>query len=184
MTDDNTFNSQINYELLVESALREVVRSSLKIAEQNGLPGDAHFYITFLTEYHGVNIPPRLRETHPERMTIILQHQFWDLDVRENDFSISLSFGGRREMMVVPFMSVIDFNDPSVGFGLQFAIEGQDEDDEGDDDNNGVDAQDDNDQTHRLKTPAKKPQGKKSQAQKPQVSADVVSLDTFRKKTP
>ncbi|MGU9962137.1 MAG: SspB family protein [Candidatus Puniceispirillales bacterium WSBS_2018_MAG_OTU23] len=192
MTDDNTFNSQINYELLVESALREVVRSSLKIAEQNGLPGDAHFYITFLTEYNGVNIPPRLRETHPERMTIILQHQFWDLDVREDDFSISLSFGGRREMMVVPFMSVIDFNDPSVGFGLQFAIEGQDdddEDDERDDDNNGIDAQDDNDQTHRIKTPTKKPQGKKPQgkkpqAQKPQVSADVVSLDTFRKKTP
>ncbi|MCE2517786.1 MAG: hypothetical protein J4F41_08150 [Alphaproteobacteria bacterium] len=166
MSDDDTnFTPQINYELLVESALRTVVRSSLKIAEQNGLPGNAHFYITFLTEYPGVNIPKRLKDSHPERMTIILQHQFWDLDVRKDDFTVSLSFGGKRETLTVPFMAVIDFNDPSVGFGLQFALESNDDDDvidEGETLPEGVDV------TTEKAAP---------------VSADVVSLDTFRKKT-
>lgn len=162
--DDTSFAPQINYELLVESALRTVVRSSLKIAEQNGLPGNAHFYITFLTEYAGVEVPPRLKESHPDRMTIILQHQFWDLDVRKDDFTVSLSFGGIRETLVVPFMAVIDFNDPSVGFGLQFALENPDDDDvidEGETLPEGVDQNDD----------------------APMASADVVFLDTFRKKT-
>lgn len=164
MTSDNSFTPQINYELLVETALREVVRSALKIAEQSGLPGEAHFYITFLTEYPGVNIPKRLSESHPEKMTIILQHQYWDLSIDDETFSVSLSFGGQREKLVIPYMAVIDFNDPSVGFGLQFASDNADDDDiidEGEtlpgDDDNHDDA--------------------------PLASADVVSLDTFRKKT-
>lgn len=166
MSDDDTnFTPQINYELLVESALRTVVRSSLKIAEQNGLPGNAHFYITFLTEHPGIALPKRLKDSHPERMTIILQHQFWDLEVRKDDFTVSLSFGGMRETLTVPFMAVIDFNDPSVGFGLQFALETADDDeviDEGETLPEGVE----------LTPDTAEP-----------VSADVVSLDTFRKKT-
>lgn len=163
MTSDNSFTPQINYELLVETALRDVVRSALKIAEQSGLPGETHFYITFLTEYPGVNIPDRLKESHPEKMTIILQHQYWDLNIDEEQFSVSLSFGGQRENLEIPFMSVIDFNDPSVGFGLQFAMDQVDEDtviDEGETLPGSDEVTDDDDAT----------------------SADVVSLDTFRKK--
>ena len=163
MTSDNSFTPQINYELLVETALRDVVRSALKIAEQSGLPGETHFYITFLTEYPGVNIPDRLKQSHPEKMTIILQHQYWDLNIDEEQFSVSLSFGGQRENLEIPFMSVIDFNDPSVGFGLQFAMDQVDEDtviDEGETLPGSDEVTDDDDAT----------------------SADVVSLDTFRKK--
>lgn len=163
--DEKNFTPQINYELLVESALRTVVRSSLKIAEENGLPGEAHFYITFLTKYPGVDIPLRLSETHPERMTIILQHQFWDLEVRKEDFTVALSFGGTRETLIVPFMSVIDFNDPSVGFGLQFALEEDDDEDSIIDEGEvAIDG------------------GNLTEDAAP-VSAEVVSLDTFRKKT-
>jgi hypothetical protein len=163
---DNGFTPQINYELLVETALRTVVRSSLKIAEQSGLPGNAHFYITFLTNYPGVDIPPRLKESHPERMTIILQHQFWDLEIRKDDFSVSLSFGGSRELLTIPFMSIIDFNDPSVGFGLQFASELTEANDEDLEESNDLPADSD------------------IEAAKPTAgsTADVVSLDTFRKK--
>ena len=166
MTSDNSFTPQINYELLVETALRSVVRSALKIAEQSGLPGEAHFYITFSTEYPGVDIPQRLKESHPEKMTIILQHQYWDLEITDDQFSVSLSFGGQRETLVVPFMAVVDFNDPSVGFGLQFATDQLDEDmviDEGE-----ILPEADQEQ----------PEDDSEQA-----SADVVSLDTFRKKT-
>jgi hypothetical protein len=163
---DNGFTPQINYELLVETALRTVVRSSLKIAEQSGLPGNAHFYITFLTNYPSVDIPPRLKESHPERMTIILQHQFWDLEIRKDDFSVSLSFGGSRELLTIPFMSIIDFNDPSVGFGLQFASELTEANDEDLEESNDLPADSD------------------IEAAKPAAgsTADVVSLDTFRKK--
>lgn len=156
----NSFTPQINYELLVEDALRSVVRSSLRIAQENGLPGETHFFITFLTTYPGVILPERLRESHPEKMTIIIQHQFWDLSTDPQQFTITLSFGGQRETLTIPFMAVIDFNDPSVGFGLQFnhdAPENDSDDDEG-------------------QAPVGEPQSA------PQ-SADVVSLDTFRKKT-
>ncbi len=163
MASDNTFTPQINYELLVETALRDVVRSSLKIAEQSGLPGDAHFYITFQTEYPGVDIADRLKESHPDKMTIILQHQYWDLIIEDEFFSVALSFGGQRETLVIPFMAVVDFNDPSVGFGLQFATDHVDEDDVIDEGEILPEA----DQTQ----------------DEPATSADVVSLDLFRKKT-
>ena len=161
---DDEFTPQINYELLVETALRTVVRSSLMIAEQSGLPGNAHFYITFQTEYPGVEIAPRLKASHPERMTIILQHQFWDLEINKDEFSVSLSFGGEREKLTIPFMAVIDFNDPSVGFGLQFAS------DLAETDENTV-----IDEGEILP-------GAPEDDEKPTTSADVVSLDTFRKK--
>jgi hypothetical protein len=160
-TSDNIITPQINYELLVETALRNVVRAALMIAEQNRLPGEAHFYITFLTEHPGVDIPDRLKESHPEKMTIILQHQFWDLKIEEEAFSVSLSFGGQREKLVIPFMSVVDFSDPSVSFGLQFATDETNDDvviDEGE------------------FPPDSDPEQDVRQA-----SADVVSLDTFRK---
>jgi len=157
----NSFTPQINYELLVEEALRSVVRSSLRIAQENGLPGETHFFITFLTTYPGVQIPDRLRDSHPEKMTIILQHQFWDLHTDLQEFSVTLSFGGERENLTIPFMSVIDFNDPSVGFGLQFSHEEMAENDSLEDVSEDV-SETEEEQKH---------------------SADVVSLDTFRKKS-
>ncbi len=114
---------QFNYQTLVENALRLVIREALKTAEKDGLTGDNHFYITFMTTYDGVQISDNLHHHHPEQMTIILQHRFWNLEVRDDDFSVTLSFNGHQESLVIPFMAVLDFNDPSVGFGLQFTIE-------------------------------------------------------------
>lgn len=119
-TFDNDTTPHMDYETLVEEALRNVVRAALKVAERDGLPGEAHFYITFLTEYDGVNIPQRLKKDNPEKMTIILQHQFWDLVVGDDAFSVALSFGGERENLVIPFMALTEFVDPSCSFSLQF----------------------------------------------------------------
>jgi uncharacterized protein len=110
----------IRYDLLAQEALRGVVRHVLADAAKNGLPGDHHFYISFDTGAEGVRISPRLREQYPEEITIILQHQFWDLSVNEEGFEVGLSFGGVPERLVVPFAAIKGFFDPSVQFGLQF----------------------------------------------------------------
>ncbi len=114
---------QFNYQMLVENSLRSVIKDALKIAEKDGLISDNHFYITFMTTYDGVQISDNLHHHHPEQMTIILQHRFWNLEVRDDDFSVTLSFNGQQESLTIPFMAVLDFNDPSVGFGLQFTVE-------------------------------------------------------------
>ncbi|MEJ2377239.1 MAG: ClpXP protease specificity-enhancing factor SspB [Pseudolabrys sp.] len=110
----------IRYDLLTQQALRGVVRDVLADAAKNGLPGDHHFYISFDTQADGVRISDRLRGQYPEEMTIILQHQFWDLAVSEQGFEVGLSFGGIPEKLAVPFDAVTGFFDPSVQFGLQF----------------------------------------------------------------
>lgn len=110
----------IRYDLLAQEALRGVVRHVLADAAKNGLPGDHHFYISFDTGAEGVRISPRLREQYPDEITIILQHQFWDLSVSEEGFEVGLSFGGVPERLVVPFTAIKGFFDPSVQFGLQF----------------------------------------------------------------
>ena len=110
----------IRYDLLTQQALRGVVRSVLTEAAKKGLPGDHHFYIAFDTRAPGVNIPDRLRAQYPEEMTIILQHQFWDMKVGEEGFEVGLSFGGVPAKLAVPFAAVKGFFDPSVQFGLQF----------------------------------------------------------------
>jgi hypothetical protein len=110
----------IRYDLLAQEALRGVVRHVLADAARNGLPGDHHFYISFDTGAEGVRISSRLREQYPEEITIILQHQFWDLSVTEEGFEVGLSFGGVPERLVVPFAAIKGFFDPSVQFGLQF----------------------------------------------------------------
>ena len=111
---------QIRYDLLTQQALRGVVRSVLTDAAKKGLPGDHHFYISFNTEADGVRMSERLRAQYPQTMTIILQHQFWDLNVTEQGFDVGLSFGGVMERLSVPFDAVSGFFDPSVQFGLQF----------------------------------------------------------------
>jgi len=110
----------IRYDLLTQQALRGVVRNVLTDAAKKGLPGEHHFYISFDTRADGVRLSDRIRAQYPEQMTIILQHQFWDLEVDEDGFSVGLSFGGVPEKLHVPFEAIKGFFDPSVQFGLQF----------------------------------------------------------------
>jgi hypothetical protein len=110
----------IRYDVLARDALRGVLRRVLSDAAEHGLPGEHHFFITFLSKADGVKLSPRLLAQYPEEMTIILQHQFWDLVVSEDRFEVGLSFGGIPERLVVPFASIKSFFDPSVQFGLQF----------------------------------------------------------------
>jgi len=110
----------IRYDILAQEALRGVVRRVLSDAARNGLPGEHHFYISFDTRVPGVRLSPRLRNEYPEEMTIVLQHQFWDLSVTDQSFEVALSFHGISERLLVPFAAINRFVDPSVEFGLQF----------------------------------------------------------------
>ncbi|MDU6376252.1 MAG: ClpXP protease specificity-enhancing factor SspB, partial [Bradyrhizobium sp.] len=110
----------IRYDVLARDALRGVLRRVLSDAAAHGLPGEHHFFITFVSKAEGVKLSPRLLAQYPEEMTIILQHQFWDLVVTEDRFEVGLSFGGIPERLVVPFHAIKSFFDPSVQFGLQF----------------------------------------------------------------
>jgi hypothetical protein len=110
----------IRYDLLAQQALRGVVRNVLADAAKKGLPGEHHFYISFDTGAEGVRMSERLRKQYPEEITIILQHQFWDLVVGDDGFEVGLSFGGIPERIGVPFQAIKGFFDPSVQFGLQF----------------------------------------------------------------
>ena len=110
----------IRYDILAQQALRGVVRTVLADAAKNGLPGEHHFKITFATAAPGVKLSERMRSQYPETMTIILQHQFWDLAAGEEAFEVGLSFGGVAERLVVPFDAITAFFDPAVQFGFQF----------------------------------------------------------------
>ena len=117
----------LRYDRMVEQALRGVVREALAVTATRGLPGDHHFFITFQTKAEGVVAPDHLAGKFPEQITIVLQHQFWDLDVREDAFSVTLSFQGKPERLTVPFASIIDFSDPAAKFTLQFQTAAQSE---------------------------------------------------------
>lgn len=110
----------LRYDRLIEDALRSVVRRALTDTVEQGLPGNHHFYITFKTGFDGVVIPARVRAQFPEEMTIVIQHQFWNLAVEDDLFRISLSFNKREEDLAIPFAAITTFADPSVQFGLQF----------------------------------------------------------------
>lgn len=113
----------ISYEELVERALRGVLREALNLTVREGLPGEHHFYITFRTDHPGVDIPDSLRAAHPTDMTIVLQHQFWNLKVTQDWFEVELSFKGKAERLHIPFDAVTAFADPFAKFGLQFQID-------------------------------------------------------------
>ena len=120
MTDE-TPESLIPYDEIVQDALRAVVGRVLGEIEQSGtLPGEHHFYITFKTRAPGVSIPKHLLERFPDEMTIVIQHRFWDLKVEEDGFTVGLSFGGVPATLVVPFAAVTQFHDPAVEFALTF----------------------------------------------------------------
>jgi hypothetical protein len=111
----------IRYDILTQEALRGVVRAVLTDTAKKGLPGDHHFYISFDTSAEGVRLSPRMRAQYPEEMTVVLQHQFWDLAVSQDGFEVGISFGGIPERVAVPFAAIKGFFDPSVEFGLRFA---------------------------------------------------------------
>ena len=110
----------IDYPHLIDTAMRNVVREALIHVNQFGLPGDHHFFISFQTNFPGVSISPQLKSRYPEEITIVVQHQFWDLKIARDHFSIMLSFNNIPEKLVVPFDALTAFADPSIKFGLQF----------------------------------------------------------------
>ncbi len=111
----------MNYELMTQMALRGVVRDAVRrVIREDALPGAHHFYITFLTRYPGAEIDETLAKKYPEEITIVLEHQFWDLTANEEDFEVTLKFGGVPKYLKVPYMAITRFHDPSVGFALQF----------------------------------------------------------------
>ena len=152
--------SLLPYEEWISEAMREVVAQAVAYVADNGLPGDHHFYITFRTDYPGVVMPARLRTQYPQEMTIVLQHQFWDLkmDREANAISVGLSFGGVPATMVVPLGSITAFVDPHVRYGLRFSPVGDEVAEETED---------------------AQPEPEKS-GETPQ----VVSLDAFRRRPP
>ena len=166
----------IRYDVLARDALRGVLRRVLTDAAEHGLPGEHHFFITFLSTAEGVKLSPRLLAQYPEEMTIILQHQFWDLVVTEDRFEVGLSFGGIPERLVVPFASVKSFVDPSAQFQLLF--EPSDEAAEATTANlSAVPA------PSTLPVAAATPAAESSdEPSKPSEGAEVVRLDRFRKK--
>ena len=122
----------IRYDILAQDALRGVIRKVLsEVAATGSLPGDHHFFITFLTQAPGVRISQHLKAKYPEQMTIVVQHQFWDLKVQETYFEIGLSFSDKPEKLTVPFSAVRGFYDPSVNFELEFDVAAAEEEDQG-----------------------------------------------------
>ncbi|MDQ2082544.1 ClpXP protease specificity-enhancing factor SspB [Xanthobacteraceae bacterium Astr-EGSB] len=162
----------IRYDILTQEALRGVVRTVLADAAAHGLPGEHHFFVSFDTNAEGVRMSPRLKAMYPAEMTVVLQHQFWDLVVGEENFEVGLSFNGIPERVSVPFAAVKGFFDPSVQFALQFApgvVEGVVGDDQ------AVSAE------ASPAPPPAEPKGN-DEPPKPDDGAAVVSLDRFRKK--
>lgn len=152
-------NKTIDYGTLMHKAMRTLIFDVLKDVEQSGLPGEHHFFITFDTTVEGVEISEWLRQRYPEEMTIVIQHWFDGLNVKEDGFDITLNFGDQPESLVVPFLAILTFVDPSVEFGLRFE---QNEDDE---------------QPKFSEMEKANDQEKRSSKKK----GDVVSLDSFRK---
>jgi hypothetical protein len=168
--DDTT----LRYDKMVESALRGVVRQAITEVQSRGLPGEHHFYITFMTDFPGVQIPDYLRERYPGEMTIVLQYQFENLTVDDIEMGVTLSFNNVPERLIVPLAAITIFADPSINFALQFQPIGDMADhdeveslsmlDDGPDDDGSA------------------PKGKGKKAKADTTTGEVISLDQFRKK--
>jgi hypothetical protein len=121
MADDKNHQDLMRYDLMAQNALRGVVKQALtQAASAQGIPGEHHFYISFQTRAPDVSVPPELVERYPDEMTIVLQHEFWELAPGETAFSVVLRFGGQPKKLTVPYAAVTRFHDPSVPFALQF----------------------------------------------------------------
>jgi uncharacterized protein len=176
----------IRYDILTQDALRGVVRTVLADAAAKGLPGEHHFFISFDTQAEGVRLSPRLKAQYPKEMTIVLQHQFWDLVVTNQGFEVGLSFNGVPERLVVPFLAIRGFVDPSVQFGLQFATVAAGEETSGASDTTTPDRPSArHDQTlaaEPLPIAANPAPAAKPEDEPPGGGGEVVRLDRFRKK--
>ncbi len=180
----------LRYDLMIEGALRNVVRETLISVGKNGLPGEHHFYITFLTHFPGVEIPDYLKKQYPEEMTIVLQYQFFGLKIEDDIFSVTLSFNNVKERLRIPLEAITTFADPSVNFALQFQTgAGDDDEDEDETETTGKkppkssnsDSKDEKAEKGKGKSGDKgdKDKGKDDKEKKP---GEVISLDMFRKK--
>ncbi len=159
----------LRYDQIVERALRGVVRTALEQISDYGLPGNHSLYITLRTDHAGVIMSDVLRAEHPQEMTIVLENQFWDLEVGEENFSVTLSFNKKRERLTVPFIAVSAFADPTVQFGLKFEADGE----------GGQQAED---QQAESEPSAEKDTGTDDKSDPKDSSDKVVALDAFRKK--
>ena len=170
----------IGYQALTDSALRGVVRDALRRIEKSGLIGAHHFYLTFKTHAEGVDIPEFLKEQYPDEMTIIIQHQYWALKVKDDYFEVTLTFKKLPAPLHIPFNALTAFFDPGVQFGLQFRAEGDGAPKAA---TGPVMVPNDPPETSESETseqPGGKPAGEKA-GEKP-APGEVVSLDSFRKK--
>jgi hypothetical protein len=176
----------IRYDVLVQEALRGMVRDVLIETVQNGLPGDHHFFITFDTTAEDVQLSQKLRAQYPEEMTVVLQHQFRDLKVTDTAFEVGLSFGGVPERLHIPFAAIKAFADPSVQFTLQFETLAEGAGEEESEQKPAAPAKGKRPGAARTSVPATKPAAVDQQPQKEQPAeksgAEVVRLDRFRKK--
>ena len=156
--------SLLPYDEWMEAAMRQVVAQAMAHVAEHGFPGQHHFYLTFRTDHPGVVVPPRLRAQYPQEMTIVLQHQFWDLKMDQESglISVGLSFGGVPASLVIPLAAVTGFADPHVRYGLHFRPAESPQADE----------------------PAKQSEGGADEPGTPKETPQVVSLDAFRRRTP
>ncbi len=195
MSKNKNSQDHIRYDILVQDALRGVVRKILGEVEKTGLPGDHHFFISFVTKATGVRISERLLKQYENEMTIVIQNQYWDFKVSDIGFQVGLSFEGQNELLEIPFSAIKGFFDPSVQFALQFDVSDVEGDKEEDKKENKPDADNVREikskpkKVKKLKTPK---QNEKSKSDENSASGEedtakeeshkVVSLDSFRKK--
>ena len=161
-------DSLLPYEKWIEQALRDVVAQAIEHVAVHGLPGGHHFYITFRTGHPGVELPQRVRAQYPQDMTIVLQHQFWDLAFNRETQSIQvgLSFGGVPSKLIIPLDAVVEFADPHIRYGLRFQ------------------APDVPEAANSVAEPAPAPEEPEAPAEKDAEPGQVVSLDAFRRRSP
>lgn len=179
----------IRYDILTQEALRGVIRKVLGEVARTGIPGNHHFFITFMTHATGVRISTRLREKYPEQMTIVIQHQYWDLEVTDAHFEIGLSFGDVPERLSIPFAAVRGFYDPSVNFECEFEVKVEAETPAASSEVilrpvTAVDVAKTKPASSKAPAQAKSPAADSADAEETDEAkpmADVVSLDSFRK---
>ncbi|WP_416877688.1 SspB family protein [Litorimonas sp.] len=186
----------MNYDQMTQLALRGVVRDAIRrVIREDGLPGAHHFYITFLTRFPGVEIDDSLAKKYPEEITIVLEHQFWDLNAYADEFEVTLKFGGIPKYLKVPYHAISRFHDPSVGFALQFDPPAELDpaantvgklrsvpDGDGADKSTKADAAQKETPDTKTKKKSDKSDKQTEGSDKDGEEANVVSLDAFRKK--
>ncbi len=159
----------LRYDLMIEAALRDVVRETVETVARDGLPGDHHFYITFLTRFPGVKVPEYLRKQYQDEMTIVLQYQFFGLKLEDDSIQVTLSFNNVKENLIVPIDSITTFADPSVNFALQFQ-------------NAGDTSEESEPESAMPSDSGKEAKPKETEKEKEEKRGEVISLDKFRKK--